>query len=240
MLFPRSEQGEPLQAVAITTSGGVTSGDRLDASISVLSGGALTVSTQAAEKVYRALDGEGDTEIRTCLAAGDGTWLEYLGQEAILFDRARVRRTIDIDLDGSARLLAVESLVFGRMAMGERFTSGRIHDAWTIRRGGRLVWVDRLHLDGDVAGQMDRPFGFGGATALATIVYAGQDASTHLHTARDLVDGAGGATCLDDLLIIRLVARDPAMLRASVIRVAAGLRSHTAQLSPTLPSIWRC
>lgn len=240
MLFPRAERGEPLQAVAITTSGGVTSGDRLDTDVMVRAGASLTVSTQAAEKIYRALDGEPDTCITTRIRAEDGAWVEWLGQEAILFDRARIRRTLDIDLVGSARLLAVESLVFGRAAMGERMESGRVHDRWTIRRDGRLIWTDALHLDGDISTEMARPFGFGGATALATIVYTAPDAASHVDTARECAGEAGGATCLDDILIVRLLGADPAAMRAAVVRVASALRSRAAALSPTLPAIWRC
>lgn len=240
MLFPRAERGEPLQAVAITTSGGVTAGDRLDTTVTVRAGAALTVSTQAAEKIYRALDGEPDVRVSTRLVVEDGAWCEWLGQEAILFDRARVRRTLDIDLAGSARLLAVESLVFGRIAMGETVASGRVHDRWTIRRDGRLLWVDALHLDGDLEAARDQPFGFGGATALATIVYAGADARRHLDTVRPLTGGDGGATCLDDLLIVRLIGRNPETMRAAVVRIASALRSNAGDYSPTLPAIWRC
>ena len=68
------------------------------------------------------------------------------------------------DVAGSGRLLAVESLVFGRTAMGERYDSGTLHDAWRIRCDERLMWADTLRLGRfTILGHS-----FGGRVALAT------------------------------------------------------------------------
>ena len=53
--FPNSEPGAPLEAVIINTAGGMTGGDRFDVDIKVGVGARLTVTTAAAEKVYRSL-----------------------------------------------------------------------------------------------------------------------------------------------------------------------------------------
>jgi urease accessory protein len=241
LLFPDVEAGEPQQAVSITTSGGLTGGDRVRVEMTVAPEAAATMATQAAEKLYRALPEEQDIRIDTAVTVGAGAWAEWLGQEAILFDRTRVRRSFTADLAGDARLLAVESLVFGRAAMGETVQTGRVHDGWQIRRDGRLVWADALRLDGDLAGQMAAPFGFGDATASATIVYAGPDAAAHIGLARDAIgDVGGGATSFDDLLIVRLLSSDPAALRRAAIRVAGSLRAAAGGLSPRLPAVWSC
>ena len=60
VLFPTTEAGEPLQAVLLTTSGGLTGGDRTRVSVSVETSARVTVTTQAAEKIYRALPDTGD------------------------------------------------------------------------------------------------------------------------------------------------------------------------------------
>jgi len=241
-LFPDGPAGDPPQAVSITTSGGLTGGDRLRVELAIGENAAATIATQAAEKLYRALPGEADTRIDTHVSVGPGGWGEWLGQEAILFDGARVRRGFEAEIAGDARLLAVESLVFGRGAMGEEYRHGRVHDSWRIRRDGRLVWVDVLRLDGDVAGTMALPFGFGEARATATIVYAGADAATHVDLARGLVPVGvrGGATCLDRLLIVRMLSVDPAALKQAVIRMAGALRAAAGGWTDRLPAVWTC
>jgi urease accessory protein len=241
LLFPDGREGDFPLAVTVTTSGGLTGGDRLALDIIVDPGAAATIVPQAAEKLYRALDEDEPTRIDTRITIGAGATCEWLAQEAILFDRSRMRRTLEANLAPDARMLAMEMLVLGRGAMGESYTSGLIHDAWRIRRDGRLVWADTLHVEGDFASKGRAPFGFGDATAIATLVYAGPDAGDYLDLARSLFDGPGaGATNFDGLLILRLTAADPQALRKDVMRAAGILRAAIFGLSPTMPTICYC
>lgn len=243
VLFPDVEAGEPAQAVMLTTSGGLTGGDRLALQIEAGEGTRLTVTTQAAEKLYRALPGDEATRIDIRVSVGDGAWAEWLAQETILFDRSKLRRCFVADVAPTGRLLAVESLVFGRTAMGEAVASGSLHDAWRIRRGGRLVWADALQLQGEVGEQRARPFGFGTARACASLVYVGEDAAALLPPLRERLQGCAdrvAATAFDGLLIVRVLAEDAADMRMAV-RIAAGaLRALAAGLPERLPKVWDC
>lgn len=243
VLFPDVDAGQPPQAVMLTTSGGLTGGDRLSLQIEAGAGCTLTATTQAAEKLYRALPGDAPTRIDIGLRVGDGAWAEWLAQETILFDRSQLRRSLSADVAGSGRLLAVESLVFGRTAMGERYDSGTLHDAWRIRCDGRLMWADTLRLGGDVAAARAQPFGFGTAHACATLVYVGADASALLAPLRErlAVLGSGvAATCIERVLIVRVLADDAPAMRAAV-RIAAGaLRAMAGGLPERLPKVWDC
>src|ERR1700731_1215206 len=133
--FP-SPEAEGLSAVFVNPAGGVAGGDRFDIEIAAGAGSRLVVTTAAAEKVYRAQGPAAQLNIALKLDAG--SHLAWLPQETILFDRAKVRRRIDIDLAESASLLLCEIVVFGRSAMGERMQTGEFVDRWRRRRGGRL------------------------------------------------------------------------------------------------------
>ena len=123
----------------------MTGGDRFDIDLDVGKGAALTVTTAAAEKIYRSLGP--DTAIAVKLKVGDGGILAWLPQETILFDQVRLRRSIDVELDSSAELLLVEAIVFGRSAMGETVAQGHLTDRWRIRRGGALVHAETARLE---------------------------------------------------------------------------------------------
>ena len=243
LLFPRVESDEPTQAVLLTTSGGLTGGDRLRVDIEAGDQTCVTVTTQAAEKLYKAADGADPVRVDIRYQVGRGAWAEWLAQETILFDRARLRRCFNAELASDARLLAVESIIFGRTAMDERFNHGLLHDAWRIRRNGRLVWADALHLDGDIAQHRAQRFGFGQANACATLLYAGADASNHLEAVRQLIGAdhdLAAATCLEGLLIVRFLADDATRLRSLILRIAGGLRQLATGLRPQLPRVWSC
>lgn len=241
LLFPVAGAGEFPLAVSLTTSGGLTGGDHVRVEIGVAAGACGTVSTQAAEKLYRVLPEDPDIRVETSITVGDAGRCEWLGQEAILFEGTRLRRRLDADLAGTGALLAVETLVLGRSAMGEAFTQGLIHDAWRIRRDGRLIWADGLHVAGDIAGAAAQPFGFAGARAMATLIYAGPGAGDHLDLARDLADGPlAGASCFDGILLMRWIGDDAQNLRGRVMRAVCAMRAAVFGLPAQLPALWTC
>jgi urease accessory protein len=243
MLFPDVEPGEPLQAVLLTTTGGLTGADRTRVEFNVGADARATLTTQAAEKLYRAVPGSPPAECAVALTAGANAWCEWLAQETILFNGAHLRRSFCADLAPGARMLAVESIVFGRQAMGEDLRAGMLHDSWRIRCAGRLKWADTLRLEGDIGALRRAPFGFGDAIAVATLVFAAQDAGELLEPVRAVLeDGAGesGVTLLDDLLLIRLLDSDALRLRLRVIRLAGLIRHSAAGISRALPRVWHC
>jgi urease accessory protein len=243
VLFPTTEADDPIQAVLLTTSGGLTGGDRTRVAVSVEPHARATVTTQAAEKIYRALPGTGDAVVQVEMQVGDGAWAEWLAQETIVFEGSRLRRLFTADVATTGRLLAVESVVFGRTAMGECFDNGMLHDAWRISRAGRLVWADALHLDGDLKRLRAAPFGFGKSVACATIAYVGADASQQVGEARRLMSECAlpcGATSLDGIMLVRIMADDASELRAAVMKLIAGIRLAAASLPARLPRVWHC
>ncbi len=241
IMFPTPPAGEPPAAVIVTTSGGLVGGDRHAVSVSVGPGAAAIAVGQAAEKVYGSSGP--DSLIDVALSVAENGWLEWLPQETILFDGARLRRRTCIDLRPGGRLLAGEILVFGRIARGERLSRGLIHDAWEVRREGRLVWAEALHLDGDLTGVLADPACFDGATATATVVYADDEPAARLDLARSLLDEsqAGlrcGATVVNGILVVRWLGRDADRLRQAYGGFWAGFRNAVAGYRAALPRLW--
>ena len=62
---------------------------------------------------------------RPASTSGAGARLDWLPQETILFDAARLERRLEVDLAADARLTALETLVLGRAAMGETVRPAR-------------------------------------------------------------------------------------------------------------------
>ncbi len=162
--------GPESEAVILNTAGGVAGGDDFSIAIDAGPGAQLAVISAAAEKVYRAIDAESRMNVRLSVAADAA--LRWLPQETILFDGARLHRSIEVDVADGGALVIAESTVFGRSAMDETMRYGEVIDRWRIRQDGRLIFADTLRLGGNVAALLARPAAGGGATALATIVIA--------------------------------------------------------------------
>jgi urease accessory protein len=243
VLFPDSETGEPPQVVLLTTSGGLTGGDRTHVTIRVGPSACATITTQAAERIYRSRDASCHVDARIDLEVGAGAWVEWLAQETILYDGARLRRRFAAEVAVSGRLLALESVVFGRIAMHEQFDGGLLHEAWHIRRASRPVWTDALHLQGDIRRLRAEPFGFGTNAACATLLYVGEDAELQRETVRNMLNArgaSGAATVLDGVLITRVLAERAEELRAILMALAAALRHSAGGWPARLPRVWHC
>lgn len=241
-LLPDPRPGDLPVAVLVTTSGGMVGGDRLDIAISCGPAASALITTQAAERVYRSTGA--DCLIETDVRVETGGWLEWMPQEAITFEGARLRRNTRLSVAAGGRMIAGEMLVFGRAAFGETVTRGLIRDAWEVTLGGRLIWADALHLDGDIAEALAHPAGFGGAGACATLLLAGGDAATHLVAARDLAEQIAedglrtGVTAFDGLLVIRILGQRAGQARSAYARMWSGLRAAAAGLPTRLPRLW--
>jgi len=232
--FPRTERGAWPGAVTLNTAGGVAGGDALDSGIAAGPGTQATVASQAAERFYRALPGSAPAAITTRLHVAPGAALEWLPQEAILFDRCALRRRLLVGLADDAWFLGVESLVFGRTAMGETVRDASLRDLIEVRRGGRLLLHDAVRLDGPVQAVLDRRASGGGARVMATIVHAAGDCEARLEPLRAALAGwDAGASAWDGMLVARIVAADGACLRRAVV---AGL--NVLRDGRPLPRVW--
>ena len=229
--FP-SPEAEGLSAVFVNTAGGVAGGDRFDIDIAAGEGARLTLTTAAAEKIYRAESSP--AQLNISLKAAAGSHLGWLPQETILFDRARVSRQIDIDLADSASLLLCEIVVFGRAAMGERMLQGEFVDRWRIRRGGRLVFAETIRLDGDIGAKLAHAAIARGGVAIGTaLIVPGDEALVErIRTLSESFGGEVGISAWNGFAMARFCAQDAARLRADMMAVL-GRASGSA-----LPRLW--
>lgn len=232
VLFPDADPDEPKQAALVNVAGGLAGGDALQSVITLGAAARFAATTPAAEKIYRSLGPE--TEISAHITLGANSTCEWLPQETILFDGARLRRRLDIALAPDARLLAAEMLVFGRAARGEVFAHGALQDRWRITRDGRLRWVDALRLDPDA---LNHRFTLDGAGAMATLVLALPEAAAHRDLARELAQGGAGLVA-PGLLLARWLGEAGAV-RAGLGAAIMALREAALGLPPKLPRLWR-
>lgn len=227
--LPHSDD-QSLQAVLINTAGGLTGGDVVDWEVSAAPGARMVLTTQACERVYRSLGD--DATMRTRIEVGAGAHLDWLPQETILFEGARLNRRLEVDLAPDASFLAIEAILLGREAMGESARGARLSDNWRIRRNGKLIHAEATRLDGaDLA--RDGISLLAGANAFTTLLYVGADAELKLERVRPLLSGGAGASVIGERLVIRAMAPSGLALRRVITPIIAYLSGAGA-----LPRLW--
>jgi urease accessory protein len=221
--FPNGARRDTLDAVIVNTAGGLAGGDRAEIAMTAAAAARLTVTTAAAEKIYRSLGPQ--TQIAVKLEAGAGAAIAWLPQETILFDRIRLRRTIDVALARDASLLMLEAIVFGRSAMGESLTSGSFLDSWRVRVDGAPVFADAIRLDGAIAQVLARRAVAAAGVAVATVLKIPADDQTAaaVRAVEPACSGEVGVSAWNGLMIGRLVAPTDAALRGDLLRILTAL-----------------
>ena len=234
-LFPRSD-ADRLSGVLINTSGGITGGDDLRIAAQVGRDSRLSLTTQAAERIYRAT---GDTagRVNSTIRVEDRGRLDWLPQETILYEGSALERRLRIDLVGTASCLLVETLVFGRTAMGESLHRLRLSDRIELWRDGAPLFIDRMRLSGDAAVHLARHATGGGAVAMASVLFATApdrpEAAAHLARMRPTLPATGGASLIrPGLLFLRMTAPDSYDLRRYLLPILAQLNDGP------LPRTW--
>jgi urease accessory protein len=220
--------------VLINTAGGMTGGDALDIEISWRPGTRGTITSQAAEKIYRSLAGA--ARVTTTLDVASGACAEWLPQETILFDRAALDRDIAVRLARDASFLGLEAVVLGRSAMGESVVEGQWRDAWRIWRDGRLIYADAIELNGHIAESLKKPAIARGAIAFATLLWVGDETQAKRDAIRAGFGESEGcaASSWNGLLAVRFAAADGASLRRRILGALAILRPGQAA-----PPLWQ-
>jgi urease accessory protein len=217
-----------LQAVLINTAGGLTGGDDVRWEATAGPGTSLVLTTQACERIYRSLGT--DAEVSVKLTAGANARLDWLPQETILFERGKLRRTLEVDLAEGATLCALEAVILGREAMGEDARSATFRDDWRIRRSGRLIHAEATRLGG-APQERDALSLLDGAGAFATVLYVGADVERRLDGVRALLTGRSGASLVGERLTVRAIAPSGLALRKILGPVVASLAG-------SLPRLW--
>jgi urease accessory protein len=228
-----------LEVAIINTGGGIASGDEIAVTVSSGAGTAAVITAPAADRVYGA---SADTPARFAISMSldQGASLYWLPQETILFDGARLERSIDVDMAQDAVLVLSEAVFFGRTARGERYLTGSLNDRWKIRREGKLLYAESTRLDGDIGELSARVSTLQDMRAVATVLLVGPICEPVLRRLSPVLDDLRSNELLlagstwNGILLVRMLARTGRELRSGL----ETLIPHVSGFS--LPRVWNC
>lgn len=237
LLKPLYPEGPTIcHAVLIHPPGGIAGGDALELAVDVEPGAHALVTTPGAAKWYKANGRGASQQIRLAV---HGT-LEWLPQEAIVFNAADVRSAINIELGADAAMIGWDIVALGRHAAGERFNSGRYAQSIRLSCNGRLAWHERTRIIGDDP-LLTAAAGLGDEHVFGCLWAAGAAIEdVDLEALREeLGEYAAPVTRLGRrLLVARARAGATAQVRASLQSVWAALRPRLCGTTARPPRLW--
>jgi urease accessory protein len=233
VLLPRAAMDCP-EAVFLNTSGGLTSGDRIDFGVDLASGLHAVATTQTAERAYAARTGPARLSFRA--AVGAGARLDWLPQETILFEGCDLERKTDVALQQGASLCMTEIVVLGRRAMGEHPASARLTDRRMVTLAGKPIWADVARIDRFTLADAGLPAILDGNVAFAVLALLGQGAEAAAPPLRGLAqvpDVQAEVSGWNGRCVVRAMAPDLWPLKMWLGRAIAQLTGRA------LPRVWQ-
>ncbi|EHD19774.1 MULTISPECIES: urease accessory protein UreD [Brenneria] len=229
---PFYPEGETCHVYLLHPPGGVVGGDRLGVEICLAPEARALITTPGATKFYRSA---GETaRLQQTFRLASGSCLEWLPQDTIVFPGARAQADTCFHLENDARLIAWETFCLGRPVMREIFASGELKTRLRVLRDGALTLHETLRiLDGDLDC-------LAGHALVGTMLMTPAGPET-LEKARALLASSAlpaGATLLDGLLVVRMLAGDNRQMQSLQQALWFGLRGAIVGLPPLPPRIW--
>src|SRR5262245_19510530 len=166
-LHPEGE--EVCHSLLVHPPGGVAGGDRLDIDVAVGERARTLITTPGATKWYRSSGPV--AEQHATLAIEPGASLEWFPQESIVFDGARIRAGVRVELADRACFIGWDITRLGRTASGERFSSGALRSRFEVLQAGRRLWGDYARIEGG-APLLQSPAGLAGHPVMGSFLAA--------------------------------------------------------------------
>lgn len=228
------------QVVLLHPPGGLVGGDSLEIEAVIAPHAQVLLTTPAANRFYKSAGNEAVQQVQ--LQQGESSWLEWLPQETLVYDRAIARQTLRVELAPGARFIGWEITRFGRSAFDERFTHGRWRNRFEIWQAGMPVWLDRQALDGG-SPLLDSPYGLAGQPVLGSFVFVGhaldRDLLDTLRTALPVsAQGRFGISRLPQGLLGRYSGQSSAEARKLFTVIWDFLRQRFLGRPACVPRIW--
>lgn len=231
------EQGWP-HVYILHPPGGVVGGDVLAIDVTLQPGAQALVTSPAAAKFYRSAGQQ--AQLQQHLRLYGDAMLEWLPQETIYYNAAKVDSKTRVELDADSRFIGWDMFCLGRPAAAERFTQGHVRQRLEIWRDGKPLWLEQAAFVGD--GEMlDARWGLAGRALAATLVAVGHvdGLASQIH---ELVSAVAGdhfsVSQLDDVLVCRYLGTEAQRARQCLVAAWSIIRPALLGRPACEPRIW--
>ncbi len=202
------------ELIIINTAGGLTSGDVNVNLIKISDNIKINITTQSMEKIYKC--NNFSANCYTNIIVGAHSYVSWLPLETIFFDGGNLRRRINIDLGNKSTFLGVETIIFGRQAMGEIIKKGNLDDAWQIFQNGKLLYSDFNRINGNIHRLLSNTLIMRGHNIFCNIVFVGKKIKIYKKKISNYLANSryfAGVSLVNGVLLLKVLVKDISEIR---------------------------
>lgn len=231
------EGSEVCHVYLVHPPGGVVGGDCLAVDLTLRPHAHALVTTPACTKFYRSAGPIASQMQRVRVEAG--AICEWLPQETLLFDGARVDTRTRVEVYDGARFSGWEIFCLGRPACGEKFGLGRLAQRFELWRDGSPLVLETLRVSPNNRLSETR-FGLDGKAVTGSMLFSLSN-ERRVHELAESVraeQGLFGITQLRGAVVCRYLGESCVEARRLFERVWASLRRELSGREAHPPRIW--
>lgn len=243
VLKPFYPEGEVCHTYLIHPPGGLVLGDELSINIECQQTSHALITTPSAGKVYDTDNAVEQQKQHVHLTVDNGSILEWLPQETLIFNGANTVLQTDVHLDGDAKLAFWDIVCLGRPANQLPFESGQCLQAISISRNRKPLLIERNLIQGGSALQTQR-WGLNHKNSFGTCLFTVRSKREERETwQQQLNDQFGsehewGITQKEELLMIRYIGNSASICRQGFQQLWESIRPALCQKTAVAPRIW--
>jgi urease accessory protein len=182
---------------------GLFGGDRVELTVRVERGARVRLMQQSATRVHPS---EGRIAVQNSrIQVESGGELEFLLDPVIPFAGSRFQQTTSLEVEKGARLLYWEGLMAGRVGRGELWEFDDLSSETRLRTEGRLLFLDRFHLQPRCSMPSTR-WGMNCGTYAGTGIYIGDNAANFSAAVHEALPTSGVDVLDETLAVARVVS----------------------------------
>ena len=220
--------------------GGIVGGDSLNIDVLCEENTTTLITTPGASKFYKS---NGFTACQNQnLMVKEHACLEWLPQETILFDTARVDFSTRVQLSEKASFIGWEIVSFGRPACKEEFVQGMFKQSYEIWKDNEPLLIDRVIIN-DRAEVFNSLWGLQTLPVMGLLTVVNNDSSKLTIAClkiQEMIDDVSrlSVTVIGSVLVCRCLDTNSMSIRNRFIEIWKIIRLLVLDKEPCEPRIW--
>ncbi len=220
--------------------GGIVGGDSLNIEVVCNEYTSTLITTPGASKFYQS---NGFTAWQNQnLKVRKDACLEWLPQETILFDGAKVDSTTKVQLDKQSSFIGWEIVSFGRPACKEEFSNGMFKQNFEIWQDDEPLLIDRVMIK-DRAEVFSSLWGLQAQPVMGLMTVVNNDVNALLEAKniiQDMIEDVSrlSVTVMNTVLVCRCLDTNSMAIRDIFIDIWKSIRPVSINKNPCEPRIW--
>ncbi len=220
--------------------GGIVGGDSLNIDVLCEENTTTLITTPGASKFYKS---NGFTACQNQnLMVKEHACLEWLPQETILFDTARVDSSTRVQLSEKASFIGWEIVSFGRPACKEEFVQGMFKQSYEIWKDNEPLLIDRVIIN-DRAEVFNSLWGLQTLPVMGLLTIVNNDSSKLTIAClkiQEMIDDVSrlSVTVIGSVLVCRCLDTNSMSIRNRFIEIWKIIRLLVLDKEPCEPRIW--